>query len=52
MHESITLPNSTQTEVVNETKAASEEHYYNSPTDSAPTQDTNNNDDLKHTPRS
>ena len=37
-HESITLPNSTQTEAAaNETKAVSEEHNHNSPTDYAPT---------------
>ena len=34
------LPNSTQTEAAaNETKAVSEEHYYNSPADYAPTQE-------------
>ena len=36
-HESNVRPNSTQTEAaVNETKAASEEHYYNSPADYEP----------------
>ena len=39
-HDSIVLPNSTQTEAAaNETKAVSEEHYYNSPADYAPTQE-------------
>ena len=39
-HKSIVLLNSTQTEAaVNKTKAVSEEHYYNSPTDYAPMQE-------------